>query len=268
MSSFPSTLNDLEYTYHFSKYTCSKTFYFIHLVFCYLIFLSGIACFITRLHHKIKFLHPWFGDLYIVSMLLATGTSLVIHNTGLPLAVLISFVFTNVSLIVGWILIKIHRGKLHKQAISNVDLFINKNGFPDQMSVQDLINKEKADLIRNRTIIQRIFSEKTFHGTLMFWGWLNIAGRVFASDQSGDFTCYTYAIYKPEYIGLNMSSIEQNCTDLLVPHLDPRYDRLPWANNELGWSLYLSLGPIAFGILVSVIWSVIVHVLNKKKNGK
>jgi hypothetical protein len=35
---------------------------------------------------------------------------------------------------------------------------------------------------------------------------------------------------------------------------------------ELGWSLALSLGPITFAFLVGVIWSVVVHFQNKKKN--
>ena len=103
----------LAYTYDYSKYSCSVTFYFIHMVTAYLVFLTGIACFITRLHYKMTFLHHWFGKLYILNMLYATASSLLIHNTGLPFAILISFAYVLGALTIGWILITIHKCKLN-----------------------------------------------------------------------------------------------------------------------------------------------------------
>ena len=88
-----SSLYNLDYTYHYSKYSCISSFYFLHVIACYFVFLSGILCFFTRLFNSTKFLHIWMGRLYILSMLYATATSLLIHNAGLPPAVLISFIY-------------------------------------------------------------------------------------------------------------------------------------------------------------------------------
>jgi len=67
--------------------------YFVHVVFCYLIFISGILAMVTRLVPAFKWTHAWFGRAYIISMLWATASSLVIHNTGLPASTLISFIW-------------------------------------------------------------------------------------------------------------------------------------------------------------------------------
>ena len=39
-------------------------------------------CIITRMVPQIKWMHKWFGKGYIITMLWASGTSLLIHNTG------------------------------------------------------------------------------------------------------------------------------------------------------------------------------------------
>ena len=112
-----TTLFDYSYTYHYSKYSCSTDFYFIHVVFCYIVFLSGLGAFITRLHSKMKPAHQWFGRVYILSMLYATASSLLIHNTGLPLAVLYSFAICIGGLTVAWILILLHKSWLNNLAL-------------------------------------------------------------------------------------------------------------------------------------------------------
>lgn len=38
------TLTDPNFTYVFDKVSCMKGAYFAHVVFCYLVFLSGIFC--------------------------------------------------------------------------------------------------------------------------------------------------------------------------------------------------------------------------------
>jgi hypothetical protein len=301
-----SSFYDLSYTYHYSKYSCSRTFYFIHIVFCYLIFLFGIFAFVTRLHPKIKFLHRWCGILYIISMLFTTASSLLIHNTGLPLAVLISFAYVMIFLTVAWFLIKAHQLKYYNLAVEAVELDIKEGKHADNadFTLRDEISTKTVEILNKRTLVQKMFSLKSSHGILMFTSWLNIAGRIFASNQSGEFTCYTYPVYKPlnSTYGPVCSSIgcsdehvcsmecsgditDPMCTDCQesyvesgmhyhehefepVPEIDPNYDRLPWANNELGWALYLSIGPIAFGILVAIVWSSIEYCINKKKISK
>ena len=251
-----TSLLDLSYTYHYSKYSCSTVFYFVHLTFAYLVFLFGIFCFITRLHPKIKFMHVWCGRIYILSMLYATATSLLIHNTGLPLAILISFCYVLLGLTIGWILIKFHQIKMNKLAMRNLvnKLILNKS---TKLNLEKEMKDQLNEISSKKTFKERLFSYKSFHALFMFLSWFNIAGRIFASDQSGDFTCYTYPVYKPLNStygppnGLNL----ENKSLQLVPEIDPNYDRLPWANNELGWSMYLLFGPLLFFSIIGIIWS-------------
>lgn len=238
-----SSLFDYDYTYHYSKYSCVRSFYFIHVVFCYIIFLSGIGAFITRLHPKIKPAHEWFGRIYILSMLYSTASSLLIHNTGLPLAVLISFVYCLGGLAIAWVFILVHKKELFNKVL--------KYKIKDD-DLGEHIRKTQMEILENRTFVQRIFSYKSFHGILMFLSWFNIAGRIFASDQSGDFECYTYPIYK-----IDNYTNQTNVEITLVPEEDPDYARLPWANNELTWNLGLFFGPIVFAFLIGIIWTAI-----------
>ena len=248
-----TTLFDYSYTYHYSKYSCSTAFYFVHVIFCYIIFLSGLGAFITRLHPKIKPAHQWFGRVYILSMLYATATSLLIHNTGLPLAVLYSFVICIGGLTIAWILILLHKSWLYNLALKNVYNAFLKEGFIIDISLNDHINTAKMKFLNKRTLAQRIFSYKAFHGMFMFMSWINITGRIFASDQSGDFQCYTYPIYKVgnDTMGMNQSIIEFD----IVPENDPNYDRLPWAHIESWWAVIFSVGVLVLALVFGSIWS-------------
>lgn len=213
-----SSLYDLTYTYHFSKYSCFKEFYLIHLLSSYVLFLSGVACFITRLHEKINFLHKFFGKLYILSMLFATASSLLIHNTGLPLPILVSFSFVLAGLTIGWVLIQFHKPK-------------------------------------ERSNLNKLFSIKTLHGIFMFLSWFNISGRVFVTPFS-DFTCHTYLVYKPinTTIGPTAFMNLESKPLQLVPEEDPDYNILPWAGREVLWSVALILGPVVFAFIFATIY--------------
>lgn len=241
-----TTLFDYSYTYHYSKYSCSTVFYFIHVVFCYIVFLSGLGAFITRLHSKMKPAHQWFGRTYILSMLYATASSLLIHNTGLPLAVLYSFAICIGGLTIAWILIL-----LHKEWLNNI--ILNRTGILNRnYTISKYINEEKTKILKKRNTCQRLFSYKAFHGALMFMSWINITGRIFASDQSGDFQCYTYPIYK---VG-NETSLNQSVIEFdIVPENDPNYDRLPWAHIEGWWAVIFSVGILLVALIFGAIWS-------------
>ena len=249
-----TTLFDYSYTYHYSKYSCSTDFYFIHVVFCYIVFLSGLGAFITRLHSKMKPAHQWFGRVYILSMLYATASSLLIHNTGLPLAVLYSFAICIGGLTVAWILILLHKSWVNNTALKTLyERLISSRSVNDSASLTELISDEITQILDKRTTCQRIFSYKAFHGALMFMSWINITGRIFASDQSGDFKCYTYPIYKVgnDTMGLNQSVIEFD----IVPEIDPNYDRLPWAHIESWWAVIFSVGVFAVALIFGSVWS-------------
>ncbi len=87
-------------TYANNKLSCLLPMYWVHLIFSYLLFLSGLVALLSRC--VCKDYHPSFGKLYIIMMLWAMGSSLLIHNEGLPLAVLVSFLWTMLGLTLGW----------------------------------------------------------------------------------------------------------------------------------------------------------------------
>ena len=195
-------------------------------------------------------------------MLYATATSLLIHNTGLPLAVLYSFVICIVGMTVAWILILLHKNWLYKITLENVYTTMFRKGLILNKPIKEYINEEKLKIIHSQTASQRLLSYKAFHGALMFMSWINITGRIFASDQSGDFQCYTYPIYKVgnDTMGLNQSIIEFD----IVPEIDPNYDRLPWAHIESWWAVIFSFGILAIALGFGVIWSYACVAIEKK----
>ena len=156
-------MNSTDYTFADSKYSCFSFMFYPHVVLSYLIVISGLLAFITRF--VLKSLHTWMGRFYIIFMIWNIALSLLIHNTGLPLAIIISFIYVLSGLTIGWILICIH--------------------------------KEKKPILN--TPLKRIFSYKSMHGIMMFLSWINIAGRVPFSDIKQDFKCYTHPYNKLTY---------------------------------------------------------------------
>ena len=103
-----NSLTDGSFTYHLDKYSCMKGMYEAHrkcvsnskcttcvntfwghvlthtsaVFFSDLVGICGLMCIITRMVPQIKWMHKWFGKGYIITMLWASGTSLLIHNTG------------------------------------------------------------------------------------------------------------------------------------------------------------------------------------------
>lgn len=259
-----SSLYSTQYTYHWSKYSCLVEFYFIHVVFCYLLVISGTFALITRLHPKLHPAHKYFGIGYVAFMLLTTASSLLIHNTGLPLGVLISFGICIGGLVVGWILIKFHQYFLMRTAFAKMD----DNGKNPEENNSESYVRYKASVMAERSFVQKVFSTKSLHGMFMFMSYINVLGRIFASDQSGDFTCYTYLVWKP----IESPYGPPSHMDLvgkppqLVPVEDPNYSRLPWANWEGGWGAALSLGPFFAGMLFAVIWVAVDSAIQMRKN--
>eukprot|EP00775_Hariotina_reticulata_P011295 gene11295-11445_t len=248
-----NTFLDPNLTYVWDKVVCVRAMYFVHVAFCYLVFLSGILAMVSRLVPTFKWSHVWFGRAYIISMLWATASSLIIHNTGLPAATLISFIWALGGMCFAWILIIFHEMKMDRLATANVQQAINKVGGIPQGSLRDMIAAEKGRIAASKTFRQRMLSIKAVHGAIMFTSWINIAGRIFASNQSGDFTCHTYPVYK------KMNTPHGNFADqplTLVPLHDPKFRKLPWARLGLaGWGVVMFVAPfigaIAIGALVA-----------------
>ena len=269
----------LDYTYSLDKLSCVRQFYFIHMTFAYLVVLSGIACFLTRLFPETRKWHALFGRTYIICMLWCMATSLLIHNTGLPVGVLISFLFVLTGLTVGWGCVKLHQYYMHNQVIETVQEVIQRGGTVFTVDLKD--EMKKATISINASKIswqQRMLSFKAAHGMLMFMSWINIFGRMFGSNQSGDFTCHTYPVYKrldsPRFKGLNQSLT-------FVPIEDPNYSKLPWAHTTLeGWGMLFSIGMllVAAGVgslyvwcydrIAAVVWSMYVMCYDRKEDSE
>ena len=230
----------MDYTYQMDKVSCVREFYFLHVCLAYLVILCGTMCFVCRAVPMLRPYHALFGRGYILCMMWCMATSLLIHNTGLPIAVLISFVWVLGGLTVAWILIKVHQSAFEKEALLRVD--------PDNPDLGAAIHEAKVEMGEDeeKTLYQVMFSYKAAHGMLMFMSYVNILGRLIASDQSGDFVCYTYPVYKP---------VNSSDSLVLLPEHDPNYDRLPWARMGLaGWGAALSLGPLAVGFALGCAW--------------
>ncbi|KAJ3414981.1 hypothetical protein HDV05_005812 [Chytridiales sp. JEL 0842] len=241
------SINSLRFTFAESKYSCIEEFYYVHIVTVYIIFLSGIGCMITRVIPSIKWTHIWFGKIYIISMLISTACSLLIHNTGLPTGVIISFAWVMSGLSLGWLAIGAHQAIIAKKAAENVEKAIETNGgrLEPGQKLFDLINAEKGAIIERRTLYQRLVSWKAAHGLLMFLSWFNIAGRIFITRFS-TFTCHTQPVYKPVYSKGNPDFL------VPVPTVDPNYKRTPWADAEGRWAAITFFGPMVAGLLVGV----------------
>lgn len=232
---------DLSFTYSYDKYSCVKEMYFIHICFAYLISISGLLSFLTRLVPYFKNTHSWFGRFYIVSMLWCTATSILINNTGLPLAVLITFLWVLLGMSMGWFSIILYNKYLYDKAILNVE---NKLKNIININVIDLnyqINREKI-LIRKNKNRECFLYLKTLHGLCMLSSWMCIVGRLFASDQSGNFKCYTYPVYKNNNINITY-----------VPIHDPEFSRLPWAFNPTLWGVLVVSGTILTSTLLTLL---------------
>jgi uncharacterized membrane protein len=184
---------DASFTYHDDKYSCLRGAYFAHVVFCYFVALSGFACLLTRLWSRLHVAHAWLGRVYILSMIWAMASSLLIHNTGLPTATLVSFVWVLGGLTIGWVIISIHRARMAAAATAAAAARIKaEGGVVPGGDLAALIAGERGRLAASKGFWARFVSLKALHGSLMFVSWINIVGRIFASNQSGDFTCYTY----------------------------------------------------------------------------
>jgi uncharacterized membrane protein len=125
-------------------------------------FLTGIACIISRIIKKLVRSHRLLGKLYILCLLWTTATSLLIHNTGLPDGVLYSFLIVLMSVSIGWI---------------SIDNFAVGRG-SERNSVRSIRK-----------------TQKVIHGTCMIVSWINISGRIFSSPL-GNFVCHTYPFDK------------------------------------------------------------------------
>lgn len=195
MSTFEGNYTTLDYTFSYSKLSCWKPFYYAHIVFAYLIGISGLLAMITRLSPKLYPYHSWLGRFYIIFMMWGQATSMLITETGLPIGVLYSFLWVLLGLQFGWIAIVLHKkwGRNHQ-------------------------GDDSSSISKFMVILRKMVSLKAFHGCIMFVSWINIAGRIFVTKVNIDFQCTTYPAYKP---------VTQEGSFKLVELVNPDYNKQP-----------------------------------------
>lgn len=265
-----SSIFDPSYTYSNDKYSCIVAFYHIHIVFNYIIFLSGLACLVTRLIPGIsgKYnLHSWFGRIYILAMLWSTSVSLLINNEGLPVAVLVSFIAVMGGLTLGWILIIIHKQNINAETTQIVQnkliTNLNKNNKDnnntrEEINLNQMMIEATMEIVNSKTFAQRFFSLKAAHGILFFVSWMQIAGRIFNSGD-GEFSCRSYPVYKPieaRHITDEAFDIDAKENKLkLVPIHDPRWDEMPWSDGPVTWALLIIMASTITAIVGGILFS-------------
>jgi uncharacterized membrane protein len=268
---------DPSYTYVNDKLTCLSSAYHVHVIFCDLAFAAGVLAMLSRLLPPwLKWVHRWFGVLYVISMLFIMGSSLIIHNEGLPVATLVSFVWVLGGLSLGWVAALVHKHFVEVEAVRRVERRVQTEGVTS-VGLAAMLAEERAAFAASKGFAARILSTKALHGAFMFTSWINIAGRIFASNQSGGFTCYSYpgaasacermdcATYAatpckltrrirpslPRSVYKTFDPRSGGQADTPLPVHDPNFGRLPWAKTGLvGWAIALSVGPFLGAILL------------------
>lgn len=249
-----SSLFDPDYTFSFDKYSCVRSFYYLHVICCYLVCFTGLVAMIVRLlPQRFKRFHALLGRAYIMLMLWATATSLLITNTGLHLATLIGFGAVLIGMSIAWPGIVYHRSRMDALAGEAVSASLAKGAPP--APADKMLKEAKGTLVAAKSWRERVFSLPALHGALFFMTWCNIAARIFASDQSGSFTCYTFPVYKP-LDSKDFSGAGGPLT--VVPVTDMEYSRLPWAMGQVPWALITIGGPLVIGSLFGMIYSLVI----------
>lgn len=230
-SNVSNSLASPYFTYQFDKFSCWAPMYAVHVTFAYLTVFSGLFALILRIPTFYnKKLHLWCGRFYIVFMLFTMGCSLLIHNEGLPAAVLVSFIFVLGGMSLAYLVISCYRDA-------------NATGYTP-------INQSDAKV----SLCCQLLSAPAIHGVLMFTSWVNLFGRLVTARVAVSFACYTATIYKPidSERGGNHSGASINEL-LLVPTTDPMSGNYPWSSGLMLWGVMLGLGPVLAGLVFAAV---------------
>ena len=101
-------------------------------------------------------LHPHFGRAYIILMMRLMASSLVLHNTWLPIAALISFLCVLGSITFGWMCIEWHQAKMDLMVFA---LLSTKKGVTEKS-----FHEARMAIADQKNWLDRLFSAKAAHG--------------------------------------------------------------------------------------------------------
>ena len=129
------------------------------------------------------------------------------------------------------------------------------------VSLQDFVSVLRVLLLRACAVT---FKKCPKPSVNRFTSFINILGRVFRSDQSGDFSCYTYPVYKPIDTKVFKGA---NAPLTFVPTHSPTYSSQPWAKTGVtGWGIVLSIGPLLGSAVIALVYSIALQSFRKKSN--
>lgn len=207
---------DLTFTYADGKYSCVAWVYYLHIALAYLVTLFGLLAFLTRFGSRYHWLHVWFGRGFMVGMYWAMGTALLIHNTGLPLPIIVFFIIMLTSLSIGWIAIKFHSAQMEQKAFKNVSANLANREEKD-IDLAALVTTEKIRIAESKSFVDRFFSYKALHGWTMALAWYQMAGRLIITNPDPAPGCWTYPAFKAEYPGGDAYFVSADGNQTLPP---------------------------------------------------
>ena len=162
----------------------------------------GLGAVLSRVIPVLKPYHKAFGRWYLIFMLWCMASSLLIYTVGLPMPILVSFVYLLISISLGWNAIFVHTARLSEKVRAGVNerllkIMQNKNSVVDDINVHKLEKQETDNILMKETYSERVLSWRMLHGVAMTFSWCQMVGRTFVTNPFTSFKgCWTYPAYK------------------------------------------------------------------------
>lgn len=203
----------LDLTYAFSSYSCIQWVYPLHILSAYLLVAIGVFALASRVIPYLKQWHATFGRAFMIVMYWGYGTSILIHNTGLPLAIIVFMLTKLVALCTGWLAIKRWKSNRESDLTDRIAANVKEEMSVNGLSYREVVAKQKESMESERTsFASRFLTWKSLHGMLMTYAWFTMVGRTGVTNPAKFEGCRTYPAFKTAE-----GAIEY------LPRLDPDY---------------------------------------------
>ena len=140
--------------------------------------------------------HTLLGRIYLLSLFWCMASSLLIHNTGLPFFVIVSFLFLLFSSTIGWLVIWVASNTFNDTVNEKMNVAIKEVDNSKTINLFKLKGEEIKKMDENLTFGERYLSLKTLHGILMTFGWYQMLGRLLVTNPAQWSQCWTYPAFK------------------------------------------------------------------------
>lgn len=189
----------LDYTYAYNRYSCITWVYPIHIACAYALTAAGLLALLSRVIVPLKTWHSLFGRLYLIFMFWCMGSSLLIHNAGIPFPIIVSFLYLLGGITIGWLAIYWHIRNMDLTLWHRVQIATREALMMGQtdLDLQLIRQQELGKIVNQKTFTQRFFSLKTVHGMFLTFSWCQMAGRLVVTNPGNQWHgCWTYPAYK------------------------------------------------------------------------